>query len=82
MGSTRTPSEESMAAGRELVKAHPEADTLWVDWPHRASVDKIDALERELGINVVSATQAIVWHALRRCKINDVIPGYGRLLRQ
>ncbi len=81
-GSTRIPSEESMAAGRELVRAHPEADTLWLPWPHRATVDKIDAMEQELGINVISATQAIVWHALRRCDIKDSIPGYGRLLRQ
>jgi maleate cis-trans isomerase len=79
--STRVPSDLSLATGRELVKQHPDADTLWVAWPHRATVDRIEAMEQELGVNVVSATQAIVWHGLRRCKINDAIQGYGRLLR-
>lgn len=82
VGSTRVSSAESMAVGRELVKAHPEADTLWVAWPHRATVDRIEAMEQELGITVVSAGQAIVWHALRRCGIKDAIQGYGRLMRE
>ena len=82
VGSTRVPSQEVMDAGRELMKAHPQADTIWIGWPHRASVDRIEAMEQEMGVNVVSATQAIVWHALRRCGIPDAIPGYGRLMRQ
>jgi maleate cis-trans isomerase len=79
--STRVPSEEVLVAGRALMKAHPEADTIWIGWPHRASVDRIESMEQELGVSVVSATQAIVWHGLRKCGIKDSVSGYGRLMR-
>jgi maleate cis-trans isomerase len=36
-------------------------------------------LEREFGVNVITALQAIVWHALRRVGVTDRIDGYGRL---
>lgn len=81
VGSTRVPSEEVLTAGRALMEAHPEADTIWIGWPHRASVDRIESMERELGVNVVSASQAIVWYGLRNCGVKDSIPGYGRLMR-
>ena len=76
------PSGEVARLGRELVREHPEADTLWLNWPHRATVDQIEGLEQELGVNVVSATQAIVWHALRKAGVSEAIPGFGRLLRE
>jgi maleate cis-trans isomerase len=28
------------------------------------------------------ALQAIIWHALRRCGVNDRIEGFGRLFRE
>lgn len=82
VASTIQPSDEVARLGRELVGEHPEADTLWLNWPHRATIDEIEALEQELGINVLSATQAIVWHALRMAGISEPIPGFGRLLRE
>jgi maleate cis-trans isomerase len=45
-------------------------------------VDSIDAIEQELGVTVVGASQSIIWHALRRCGIQEPIPGFGRLLRE
>jgi maleate cis-trans isomerase len=42
----------------------------------------VETLEQELGRNMVSSAQAIVWEALRRCQITDAIQGYGRLLRE
>ena len=39
-------------------------------------------LEREFGVNCMSAHQAIVWDALRRCGIKDRIEGFGRLFRE
>jgi maleate cis-trans isomerase len=78
----RVPSELSASVARELVQAHPEADTVYFPCAHRATVDQIEALEQELGVNVVSASQSIIWEALRRCGINEPIPGYGRLLRE
>ena len=39
-------------------------------------------IERELGVNVMTSQQAILWNALRTAGINDRIEGYGRLLRE
>jgi maleate isomerase len=50
--------------------------------PHWPTVGAIDPLERELGVNVMTALQAIVWHALRRVGVTDRIEGFGRLFRE
>jgi maleate cis-trans isomerase len=39
-------------------------------------------LEREFGVSCMSAHQAIVWDALRRCGVQDRIEGFGRLFRE
>ena len=44
-------------------------------------ITAIQPLEDEFGVTVVQPLQAIVWHTLRRCGVNDKIKGYGRLLR-
>ena len=62
--------------GRKLMREHPDADRSCS--PHWLTAESIDALEREFGINVMAAHQAIVWDALRRCGINDRIDGFGR----
>ena len=49
---------------------------------HRAVAEAIEPLEKELDVNVVTAHQAITWHALRRCGIDDRIEGFGRLMRE
>ena len=59
--------------GRTRCCCHP---------PTGPTAGVIEQLERELGINVMTAQQAIVWDALRRCGVNDPIPGFGRLLRE
>lgn len=74
-------SKITMDAARELKKDFPEVDTLHFPCPHRPTVDMIQEVEEELNVNVVTASQAIIWEALRRCGIRDPIPGYGRLFR-
>jgi maleate cis-trans isomerase len=76
----RVNADVSVRVARELLQQHPEADTVYFPGPHRAIVDKIEAMEQVLGVNVVTASQAIFWEALRCCGINDRIPGFGRLL--
>jgi maleate cis-trans isomerase len=67
---------------REIVREHPDIDTMWLPAPHYATVEGIDAIERDLGVTVVSANQAIAWHALRRCGVRDPISGFGRLFEE
>ena len=78
----RTPQDAAVKMGRELMKAHPTADTIMFPSPHWPTLAAIDVLETEFGVNVIAAHQAIVWDALRRCGINDKIADCGRLFRE
>jgi len=78
----RIPPDAALKMGRELKRAHPDADSILLPSPHWPTVGAIDPLERELGVSVMTALQAIVWHALRRCGVNDRIEGFGRLFRE
>jgi len=75
------PRSAAMSMARELMKHAPHADTLWMPCPHWAVAESIDPIEKEFGINVITSHQAIMWSAMRRCKVNDRIEGFGRLLR-
>jgi maleate isomerase len=78
----RIPQNAALELGRKLMREHPDADTILLPSPHWPTAGAIDPLEREFGVNVMTAHQAIVWHALRRCGVNDRIEGFGRLLRE
>ena len=75
------PIEVALELGRAAKAQWPESDTLYFPCPHWAVAGSIQALEDELGVNVITALQAIVWHSLRACGVTDSIAGYGRLLR-
>ena len=68
--------------GRELMRRHPDADSILLPSPHWPTIGAIEPLEQEFGVNVMTALQAIVWHALRSVGVNDRIEGYGRLFRE
>lgn len=74
--------ETILGLGREICRKHPESDTLYIPCPHFATAGVIDPLEAEFGITVITALQAIVWRALRKCGIDDRIDGFGRLFRE
>ncbi len=75
--------EQTLQMGRDLLKAHPDADTLHCPSPHWPMAANIEALEKEFpGVNVVTSGQAITWHALRLGGIKDKVQGYGRLFRE
>ena len=78
----RIPRYAALDMGRKLKREHPAADSLLLASPHWPTAGAIEQLERELGINVMTAQQAIVWDAFRRCGVSDPIPGFGRLLRE
>jgi maleate isomerase len=77
----RIPRDGALKMGRELMREHPDADTILMPSPHWPTMESIDILEHEFGVNVMTAHQVIVWDALRRCGIDDKIMGYGRLFR-
>ncbi|AZG09750.1 hypothetical protein EGT29_18840 [Pigmentiphaga sp. H8] len=77
----RVPRDRVRHLARQLLEREPDLDTLWLPCPHWAVAESLDPIEQELGVGVVGALQAILWQALRRCGVNDAIPGHGRLLR-
>ena len=77
----RTPSSRSAAIARQLMEEHPDADTVYIPSPNKATADQIEAIERDTGANVVTASQSIIWEGLRRTGITEPIYGYGRLFR-
>jgi maleate isomerase len=78
----RIPQNAAIEMGRRLMKEHPDADTILLPSPHWPTAGAIDPLEKEFGVNVMTAHQAIVWDALRRCGVSDKIEGFGRLFRE
>jgi maleate isomerase len=76
------PSQMSMDTARELLREHPETDTLYFGGPHRPIADKIEEMEREFKVNVVTSLQAVVWEGLRYSGITEPIRGYGKLLQE
>jgi maleate cis-trans isomerase len=56
------------------------AQALFVSCTDFFPIDLIEPIERDLGVPVVTANQATMWHALRCAGIRDGMPGFGRLM--
>jgi maleate isomerase len=78
----RIDSSLPMQMAGDLKREHPEIDTIHLGSPHWGCGEIIEPIERELGVNVVQGSQAILWWALRSLGIDDRIQGYGRLLSE
>lgn len=70
---------ELFEAAKALVHAS-RPDALFVSCTATPIVPHIEALEAEIGIPVVSSSQAMAWDALRLAGYSQPILGYGRLL--
>jgi maleate cis-trans isomerase len=81
-GFGRIPAHAALDMGRELMRRCPQADAMFFPSPHGPVLGAIDVLEREFAINVMAASQACIWDALRLADVDDRITGYGRLLRE
>jgi maleate isomerase len=64
-----------------MALARPGADAYFLSCTNIRAVPAIERLEQTLGAPVISSNQAMFWHCLRKAGLDDVIPGYGRLLR-
>jgi maleate isomerase len=78
----RMPVTAALDMGRALMRAHPQADSIFMPSPHWPVIEAIEPLEQELGVTVMAASQACIWDALRLVGVDDPIAGYGRLLRE
>jgi maleate isomerase len=78
MGATK-PSQAYQAAMEVFL---PEADGIFIGCTNFRCSDVIEDLEHDTGKPVVTANQATAWHLMKMLGINDVIEGYGQLLRK
>ncbi len=78
----RIPPQKALELGRELMREHPDIDTLIYGCPHWATIESIEPLEQEFGVNVITALQAIIWEGMRLAGVNDRVEGYGKLFRE
>jgi maleate cis-trans isomerase len=78
----RIPPSTALELGRELLREQPDIDTLIYGCPHWATIESIEPLEQEFGVNVVTALQAIIWEGMRLSNVGDKVKGYGRLFRE
>ncbi len=76
------PRDAALSMGRAMMRKHPRADSILFPSPHWPATEAIEPLEREFGINVMTAGQAAIWDALRCVGVSDKIAGYGRLFRE
>ncbi len=65
----------------EKVVAKSNADTVFVAGNGQRSVGIIDAVEKTLGISMITSNQVILWDALRSINASVEIKGYGKLFR-
>lgn len=78
MGATK-PSQAYRAAMEAVV---PEADGIFITCTNFRCSDVIEEIENDSGKPVVTSNQATAWHLMKLLGINDIIEGYGRLLRK
>lgn len=63
----------------EKVVNESGADTVFVGGNGQRSVGVIDAVEKTLGVSMVTGNQLILWDSLRSISADTKISGYGRL---
>ncbi len=69
--------ERAYSLGRQVD--HPDAQAVFLSGTGMPTVQAIAALEADLGKPVISASSAMMWHALRTAGIKAPVPGFGRL---
>jgi len=74
----KNPTEKAYKLALETVV--PEADGIFMPCTTFRTIDIIERLEKETGKPVITSNQASMWECLRLLKIDDPIPGFGKLL--
>lgn len=59
---------------------HPEAEGIFISCTDFRTIEIIPLLEKELGIPVISSSQASMWAALRSAGVRESVEGFGSLL--
>lgn len=63
----------------EKIVKESDADAIFIGGNGQRSVGIIDAVEKSLGVSMITGNQVILWDALRSISAKVNIEGYGRL---
>ncbi len=66
---------------REAFLEEPQVDGIFLDCARWPTLEVIETLEQDLGVPVISSSQAMIWGALRKAHVGESIPGFGSLMR-
>lgn len=80
-----TPVEQGTIPPEEWVRLADDldvsrADAVLLSCAGTQGAGAIEAIEARTGLPVVTSNQALLWLVLRSCRVEDPVPGYGRLL--
>jgi maleate cis-trans isomerase len=79
-GMASSPIERSYRLAREVVRrAEEEVNGIYIPCAQWPTVEKIEVLEKDTSLPVVTSVQAMLWHCLRKLGLRETIEGYGRL---
>jgi maleate cis-trans isomerase len=73
-----TTAEQAYRLARQVDR--PDAEAVFLSGTGMPTVSVLDMLEQDLQKPVISSNAAMMWLALRACRVNQPIAGYGRLL--
>ncbi|HZS65441.1 MAG TPA: hypothetical protein VFA53_13235 [Xanthobacteraceae bacterium] len=76
-----SPHEVYAHVKRSFLK-HPKAEAIYMLGSGWRVLPVIDMLEQDLGVPVVHPVPARVWEIQRRLRVNQKVPGFGRLLAE
>ena len=77
-----TEAKTVQAMMESMDRRGPDADGIFITCTNFRCSDVIEEIERDAGIPVVTSNQATAWHLMKLLGINDVVEGYGQLLRK
>ncbi len=78
----RLPYYASYRIAREAFLEAPGADGIYIACPRWGTLEGIEKLEQDLGVPVVSSSQAGIWMALRKSRVGESISGFGSLMKK
>ena len=79
---TRVPFDASYRMAVESFREAEKAEGIYISCPRWPVVMNIDRLEKDLGVPVITSTQAMAWFGLKSLGIKEPIKGYGTLLER
>jgi maleate isomerase len=74
--------DQVYAHTKQAVLRHPECDGVLLFGSGWRSLDAVELLEQDLELPVVHPVPARVWSVQKRLRVNELVSGYGRLLKE